>query len=52
MTTQVLNARLPKGDIKKIDEMVDEGIVMSRSDFIRMAVRNEFQRQKTTGASI
>ncbi len=50
--TEKITLNLGIVDLGRIDLLVQEGFYASRSDFIRTAIRNQLDRQKTTVDSI
>ena len=50
--TEKITINIGSVDLGRIDLLVQEGFYSSRSDFIRTAIRNQLERQKTAVDSI
>ena len=50
--TEKITINIGSVDLGRIDLLVQEGFYASRSDFIRTAIRNQLERQKTAVDSI
>jgi len=50
--TEKITVNIGIVDLGRIDLLVQEGFYSSRADFIRTAIRNQLERQKTTVDSI
>jgi len=50
--TEKITVNLGSVDLGRIDLLVQEGFYSSRADFIRTAIRNQLERQKTAVDSI
>ena len=50
--TEKITLNIGSVDLGRIDLLVQEGFYSSRSDFIRTAIRNQLERQKTAVDSI
>lgn len=50
--TEKITVNLGTVDLGRIDLLVQEGFYSTRADFIRTAIRNQLERQKTTVDSI
>jgi len=50
--TEKITVNIGSVDLGRIDLLVQEGFYSSRADFIRTAIRNQLDRQKTTVDSI
>lgn len=50
--TEKITVNIGSVDLGRIDLLVQEGFYSSRADFIRTAIRNQLERQKTTVDSI
>ena len=46
--TEKITVNIGSVDLGRIDLLVQEGFYSSRADFIRTAIRNQLERQKTT----
>jgi len=50
--TEKITVNIGSVDLGRIDLLVQEGFYSSRADFIRTAIRNQLERQRTTVDSI